>query len=72
MLRENVATHEKYFLTKMGLKFKNPKFSILSKLVLYFLQKNEPFKVKKSKRSFWNKQKWLNEIFAPILNYTQN
>ena len=53
--RKNVTTDKKYILIKMGLKFK----TLSSAFYIFFVIKCELFGVKKSMRSFWNKQEWL-------------
>ena len=45
----------KKYSKKMGLKFQNPKFSMLCKTAFTFLIKCQPFGVQRSIRPFWNK-----------------
>ena len=70
--KKNVTTDKKHILRKPSLKFQNPKFSFSCRIALYifFVIKCETFGVKRSIRSFWNKQKWLNKIacFSFLIN----
>ena len=66
---EYVFTDEKYLLRKISLKFGNSDFKILCNIALYFfVKKCEPFRTKRSMRSFWNK---LKEICASISQETK-
>ena len=60
-LRKNIAGSTKYILRKIDLKLRNPKFNNLCSIIFCVI-KCEPFGIKRSMRSFWNKQKWLNKI----------
>ena len=64
--RLNTATNEKYILRKMGLTFKTLSSTLFFKITFYifFVKKNEPFGIKRSRRLFWNKKKWLDKILC--------
>ena len=57
--RKKVPTDIKYILRKMSLKIHNSKLRDSCKVAFYvlFIIKCETFEVKRSRRSFWNKQK---------------
>ena len=68
-----MQTHNHYFKIKYhkrwkvhpeknGFKVQSLIFHILFKIVFFLLKKHEPFGIKKSRRPFWNKQKWLDKI----------
>ena len=52
----------------MGLKFRNPKFNILSKKKSFFI-KWQPFGVQRSIRPCWNKWKWWNRTVVRCFNF---